>query len=304
MTKIFGIDISTWQRGYPYKKATKEGVKFAILRAGCSRTKDNMFEKHYKNARKQGWGIGAYWYTYATTLTEARIEIKAFLNAIKGKQFEYPIYLDIEDASIRKAGKTKLNAIVNEYAKAIQKAGYYFGVYTNVDWYNNKISGKELNKKYDWWIACWTSTKPSGINAGMWQFGGSSNSIRSPRIGGVVTDQDYVFKDYPALMKKLGKNGYKKVVEPTPKPNQPKKKYTGDFPRLPLRGYFKKGDKGKQVKKLQEFLNWAINSNLTVDGILGDKTFSAVKQFEKLTGLVQDGLFGKKCLAKSKTFTK
>ena len=60
MTKIFGIDISAWQKYYPYTKATKEGVKFAILRAGQSMSKDSQFEVHYKNAKKQGWGVGAY----------------------------------------------------------------------------------------------------------------------------------------------------------------------------------------------------------------------------------------------------
>ena len=284
MSKIFGIDISTWQRNYPYKSATKEGVKFAILRAGCSRTKDNMFEKHYKNAKKQGWGVGAYWYTYATTVAEAKLEIKAFLKAIKGKKFEYPIYLDIEDASLRKAGKTTLNNIVKEYANAIQKAGYYFGVYTNVDWYRNKISGAELNKKYDWWIASWTSSKPSGINAGMWQFGGSSNAIRSPKIAGVTTDQDYAYKDYPSIIKKLGKNGYAKVsiIEKIKNKVKPKKV------KHNLTKTLKVGSKGKMVEILQKQLG-----GLVVDGIFGEKTEAKVKQFQKKHKLTVDGIVGK-----------
>lgn len=302
MSKVYGIDISTWQRGYPYSKATQAGVKFAVLRAGASRRKDNMFETHYKNARKQGWGIGAYWYTYAESVEEAKLEIKEFLKAIKGKKFEYPIYLDIEDPSLRKLGKTTLNNIVKEFGKEIEKAGYYFGVYTNYDWYKNVISGSALNKKYDWWIASWSKTKPSEINAGMWQFGGSSNVLKNPKIGGVVTDQDYAYKDYPTTMKRLGKNGYAKS-EPSTKPTT-KKKYSGTFPRLPLRQYFKMGDKGKQVELLQKFLNWSVNAKLVVDGILGQNTFNAVKKFEKVVGLTQDGLFGRKCLAKAKTFMK
>lgn len=308
MKRVFGIDISVWQKGYPYKSATKEGVKFAILRAGASRTKDSQFETHYKNAKKQGWGVGAYWYTYATTVAEAIIEAKQFVKAIKGKKFEYPIYLDIEDRSVYNGtSKTTRNEIVKTFAKIIEEAGYYYGVYTNVDWYRNKISGAELNKKYDWWIASWTKTKPSGISAGMWQFGGSSNAIRSPRIAGITTDQDYAYKDYPSLMKKLGKNGYKKETSPTPTPTpkpSTKKKYSGTFPRLPLRRYFKKGDKGKQVKLLQEFLNWALGIKLEVDGILGEKTFNAVKKFQKKVGITQDGLFGKESLKKAKEFTK
>lgn len=83
-----------------------------------------------------------------------------------------------------------------------------------------------------------------------------------------------------------------------------KKTYSGTFPTLPSRGYFKKGDKGTQVKNLQKFLNWAIDAKLTVDGEAGDKTIAAVKLFQKLAKLTQDGLFGKDCLAKAKIYKK
>lgn len=79
-----------------------------------------------------------------------------------------------------------------------------------------------------------------------------------------------------------------------------KKKYTGTFPKLPSRGYFKKGDKGTQVKRLQVFLNWA-GCSVTKGGTYGPKTITAVKKFQKKYGLKQDGLFGKKALAKAKS---
>lgn len=80
--------------------------------------------------------------------------------------------------------------------------------------------------------------------------------------------------------------------------------YTGTFPTLPSRGYFKKGDKGTQVKNLQKFLNWALGLKLDVDGIIGNKTISAIKQFQKITGIKIDGLFGKDSLAKAKKYKK
>lgn len=208
--KLFGIDISAWQGGYPYDKADKEGVKFAILRAGYSKSKDKQFETHYANAKRLGWGVGAYWYMYATTVEQAKAEAKAFLKAVKGKQFEYPLYLDIEDKKARATGKANCNAMIRAFGEIIEEAGYYFGVYTNLDWYKNAISGAELNKDYDWWIACWASKAPKGVNYGLWQFGGESNYIRSNKVAGVVTDQNYAFKDYPAIMKKHGLNGFTK----------------------------------------------------------------------------------------------
>ena len=83
-----------------------------------------------------------------------------------------------------------------------------------------------------------------------------------------------------------------------------KKAYTGTFPTLPSRGYFRKGDKGTQVKNLQKFLNWSGGYGLVVDGDFGVKTLAAVKDFQKKNGLDVDGLFGKKSLAKAKAIKK
>lgn len=86
--------------------------------------------------------------------------------------------------------------------------------------------------------------------------------------------------------------------------NAAKKKYTGAFPTLPKRGYFKKGDDGTQVKRLQRLLNWAVDAGLKVDGDCGSKTIAAVKKFQKAYDIKVDGLFGKKSLAKAKKIKK
>jgi len=62
----------------------------------------------------------------------------------------------------------------------------------------------------------------------------------------------------------------------------------------------KKGDKGKQVKRLQRFLNWCIGTKLAVDGEFGTKTKSAVKKFQTKYKLDVDGVFGTKSRAKGR----
>ena len=102
-----------------------------------------------------------------------------------------------------------------------------------------------------------------------------------------------------------GRPKYKVESQPVPCVTTPVKKgYTGVFPTLPSRTYFRNKDKGQQVKYLQMFLNWANGDRLVVDGIIGPKTISSVKKFQRNTGLVVDGLFGKKSLAKAKSITK
>lgn len=50
----------------------------------------------------------------------------------------------------------------------------------------------------------------------------------------------------------------------------------------------KKGDRGKEVKKLQQYLN------LYTDGIFGNLTEEAVKEFQKSKNLIVDGIVGEK----------
>ena len=83
-----------------------------------------------------------------------------------------------------------------------------------------------------------------------------------------------------------------------------KKAYAGTFPKIPNRGYFKTGDKGTQVKRLQKFLNWYGGYDLVVDGEIGSKTISAVKKFQKSVGITVDGQFGKNSLTKAKAVKK
>ena len=68
-------------------------------------------------------------------------------------------------------------------------------------------------------------------------------------------------------------------------------------------GYFKKGDKGKQVKNLQKFLKW-YGYKIKVDGKCGKNTIKTVKKFQKAVGMKATGRFGKKTLVKAKAVKK
>lgn len=199
------FDISTWQGGIDYS-AIKKRVEYCILRAGFSTTKDNRFEEHYANL--QGLNLGAYWYSYATSPDEARYEARKFLEVIGDKKFNLPLFLDIEDPSMSSLGRNTLNDIVKAFGEVIENAGYYFSVYSNLNWYNNIISGSELNKKYDWWIACWSDSAPTGVDFGVWQYT-SNYDLNGWRI-----DADIIYKDYPNIIKNAGLNHL--YDEPTP----------------------------------------------------------------------------------------
>lgn len=54
----------------------------------------------------------------------------------------------------------------------------------------------------------------------------------------------------------------------------------------------KKGVQGIHAKYLQQDLNYVLGLNLTTDGVVGNKTVEAIKQFQKKYGLTVDGSYG------------
>lgn len=71
-------------------------------------------------------------------------------------------------------------------------------------------------------------------------------------------------------------------------------KSQSDERRVPIVGATKKGMKGVQVKGLQEMLKGYGYYKATIDGDFGAKTEEAVKAFQKAEGLTVDGIVGEK----------
>ena len=248
----FGIDLSHHNAGINFNILKDTGVEFAILRAGytgygngVSKAKDNQFENFYNQCKEKGIGVGAYWFTCANSYEKGVSEANwIYENCLKGKQFDYPIYIDVEDDTggrrwLRNAGKEAITDGICGFCERLEELGYYVGIYANQDWFNNWIN-QERVKRYDKWLAYWTKNKPSNYLANtMWQFGGETNYVRSPYIAGQCVDQDYCYYDYPGIIKKLGFNGYPKNTTQTPSsPSKPVKKSIDEIARDVINGKY------------------------------------------------------------------
>lgn len=62
--------------------------------------------------------------------------------------------------------------------------------------------------------------------------------------------------------------------------------------------FLKFTDQGAEVKLLQNLLNKAGSFNLTEDGIFGEQTYNAVKEYQRIRELSIDGCVGDKTWAK------
>lgn len=211
-----GIDVSKHNGTINWASVKASGkVNYAILRAGYGKVitqKDPKFETYYSGAKSAGIPVGAYWYSYATTVEEAKQEANICLQAIKGKQFEYPIYFDLEEQSAFKTGKKNCSAMVRAFCDVLEAAGYWVGLYISRSPLQTYIED-DIKTRYALWVAEYASKLNYSGEVGMWQYS-SKGSITG--ISGSV-DLDECYYDYPASIKEAGKNGF----PPTTQTNTP-----------------------------------------------------------------------------------
>ncbi len=207
-----GIDVSVHNGDIDWKKVKADGIQFAILRAGYGRKlsqKDARFEENYKNAKAAGIPVGAYWYSYAMTEDEAMVEADVFLSVIKGKQFEFPVYFDVEEKKQFDLGKEKLSAIMRAFLEKVESAGYFVGLYGSASSLTT-YTADDIKNRYTIWLAHWVNqTNYSGSYA-VWQY---SDKGSVSGINGNV-DLDICTADFPTIIKAKGLNGFGQSPSP------------------------------------------------------------------------------------------
>lgn len=210
MAYIFGIDVSKWQGDFNFIEAAGEGVQFAILRGAYSTGKDAKFDQYYTAAGEAGLHRGVYQYCMATTPDAARQEAAFLYDAVlRGRQFDLPVYLDVEDNTLRAIGRRRLTDVVKAWCDTLEERGFWVGIYSSRSFFSSNLYDAEL-QHYAHWVAQWArecTYTPASL-LGMWQFGGETNLLRSNKVAGVVCDQDYMIADYPSMIRAAGKNGY------------------------------------------------------------------------------------------------
>lgn len=211
----YGLDLSEYQNGIDFD-AIKDNYDFVILRAGftgygdgITKSKDSSFEDFYLQAKEKGLKVGVYYYSCANSYEKGVNEAKfLYENALKGKKFEYPIYIDVEEDRYQKIGKITMAEAIKGFCDYLESVGYYAGVYANNNYFNNYIETNMLSG-YPKWLAYWTSSKPSFSYGeyGLWQ--NSSDGY----VDGYRVDTNVAYKDYPRIIEENGLNGYEIVEE-------------------------------------------------------------------------------------------
>lgn len=213
-----GIDISHHQNDkgtIDFQKVKQAGYDFVIVKAGGAEVgyyQDSCFEKNYAGAKAAGLHIGAYYFASAfTTAEQGRTQAQKFLNIIKGKQFDFPVYVDVERFAGNPSGTTDATIAFCDF---MERNGYFVGIYSSdISGFKENLEIDRLSD-YSKWVARYGS-QPKFVNDyAVWQ---SSETGRVDGISGYV-DLNECYQDFPTIIKNIGLNGFEKpvVVEVAP----------------------------------------------------------------------------------------
>lgn len=220
-----GIDVSKYQGNIDWDAAKASGkVGFALLRAVSSSTAkgglyvDDYFERNYSECKRLGIPVGCYLYSYATSEAVAKVEAHYLLRAIRGKQFEYPVYFDQEyEPPILALSNAQRTDIVLAFCSEIAAAGYVPGLYASTNFINTLLDYQRLSN-LEIWAAQYGPKCSCKLPFAIWQHhGGEQRNTQTgkvtwpagscPGVAGAC-DLDSCDKDYPAIIRAAGLNGY------------------------------------------------------------------------------------------------
>ena len=202
-----GMDASRYQGKINWPEVAAAGKQFALLRIGSSNRQgtyvDPYFLKNVSGAHSAGLKVGAYYYTYARNQEQVAAELETFLSVLQGLRLEYPVFVDVEDASLQNLGRARLTELVEYAMNILDQRSWYPGYYTYTAFAERNLDLGRL-AAYPLWIADYRGYVGVGRPYELWQYSASG------RIKGVQgpMDLNYSYKDFLPILKEGGYNGY------------------------------------------------------------------------------------------------
>ena len=197
------LDVSRWQGSIDWdavKRSGKiDGVMLRVLGSkGGKPYLDPYFARNYAECARLGLPVGGYYYTCAVTQRQTEEELAALKTALRGKTFQLPLAIDVEDPRLRSLAPAKLSALVAEAAAQLEAWGLYAMVYTYTNFADTALDMAAL-ADYDLWIADYRGKRPARKH-GMWQY---TSSGKIPGVSGPI-DLSHAYKDYAGIIQRKG----------------------------------------------------------------------------------------------------
>ena len=174
---VMGIDISKHNGTVDWNAVKNAGVEFVILRCGYRGSasgvlvEDEKFRTNIKGAMAAGLKVGIYFFSQAVNEMEAVEEASLTLSLIKGHKISYPVYIDVEAANGRADGLSaaERTKVVKAFCETVRDSGYTAGVYSNKNWFAEKMDTGAFGN-YRIWLAQYTESPTYTGRYEMWQY--------------------------------------------------------------------------------------------------------------------------------------
>jgi len=163
---ITGIDVSHHTGKIDFQIAKDQKIDFVYMKSTEGEYfKDKTFENNFKGAKESGIPIGAYHFFRFNK--PGKNQVKNFISSIKGKTFELPFVLDIEDwGNNTSNSKEEIINEINVFITSFKmETGADLMIYTNENGYKKYIADSFSNNNI--WI-CSFNKKPN--IKGKWTF--------------------------------------------------------------------------------------------------------------------------------------
>ncbi len=194
---IPGINVAAVQGEIDWTKVAATGIQFVMIRAGAGRMYDAWYRDHIRQAYDNGIQIGLYWFSYATSASDARDEAERILEASSVRPLAYPLAFDFEESSVQYAeaqGIRVTSALVTELTQAfcstVADGVQTPMVYSNPDFLRRYLDWDAFAPNCRLWLAEWGISYPSRT-ADIWQYSqrGMIDGIRT------AVDLDFALSD-------------------------------------------------------------------------------------------------------------
>ena len=185
MTKLSGIDVSRYQGDINWNAVKEYGIDFAFIKClqGKSRV-DECFHTNMRNAIANDIPVGVYVYSKAKTIDDAVAEAKRVIKECSQYKLTYPVVFDFESKHFEDMSLAMRGKIIDAFCQTILSDGKYIPMlYSSRYWLMHMIPA-EVVKKYDIWLAEYTTGKPKYTgDYKIWQYGVG-------KVTGIIGDVD------------------------------------------------------------------------------------------------------------------
>ena len=192
-----GIDVSKYQQNVDWEIVADSGISFVMIRIGGrgygqagNLYTDELAQSHYQGARSAGLKVGAYFFSQAISVEEAREEARYALQLTEEWALDMPIVFDWEyvsdTARTANTDAETVTACAAAFCDTILAANKQAMIYVRPEL--NKLHLEQL-AAYDHWVAWYSDTMDYTNEFAMWQY---TKTGKVPGISGNVDINLYV----------------------------------------------------------------------------------------------------------------